>query len=292
MMKTATAKRIVRACAPRAVRNWLRSPAKSAAWVWNEARHAAGACEVVEMRPGWRLRSHPSAYRFAYFAQHRDPAQVAEFDAFVEDCRPGMRLFDLGAHFGLFSLAALHYGGRTARAVAVDPSPTAARMLRVQARLNGVEDRLTVVDASVGEHANGWREMVSAGVHGAGYYLAPEDHAGGELTRTRATTLDRLADESGLAPTHVKIDVEGYEAPVLRGGRRVLSRDDAPALFLELHNEIVKTQGGDPRESLDLLDVYGYRVRDFGGSPVSRDFILAQPLIRVVARKAGEGPRS
>lgn len=293
MRKTSAAKRIARACAPRGVRNWLRSPAKSAAWVWNEARHAAGACEVIEMRPGWRVRAHPSAYPFAYFAQHHDPEQVAEFDAFVAACRPGMTLFDVGAHFGLFSLAALHYGGREARAVAVDPSPTAARMIRIQARLNGAADRLTVVEAAAGEQEDGWREMLAAGVHGAGYYLAPEDHGRGDLTRTRATTLDRLAAESGLVPTHVKVDVEGYEASVLRGGRRVLAREgDAPALFLELHNEIIRAQGGDPRESLDLLDEHGYSVAAVDGSPVSRAFILERPLIRVVARKGDARFRS
>lgn len=285
MTKLPAAKRIARACAPRSLRNWLRSPAKSATWVWNEARHAAGACEVFEMRPGWRVRSHPSAYRFAYFAQHHDPEQVAELDAFIGECRPSMTLFDLGAHFGLFSLAALHYGGRDARAVAVDPSPTAARMLRIQARLNGAADRLTVVEASAGEQPSGWREMVPTGVNGAGYYLAPQDHAGGELMRTRATTLDRLAEETSLAPTHVKIDVEGYEASVLRGGRRVLAGEGGPLLFIELHNEIVRAQGGEPRATLDLLDGYGYRLAVFDGSPVSGSFILGRPLIRVVARK-------
>jgi hypothetical protein len=35
------------------------------------------------LRPGWFLVHHPSAFRFAYFAQQNDPDQVTEFDGFV-----------------------------------------------------------------------------------------------------------------------------------------------------------------------------------------------------------------
>src|SRR4051794_32708229 len=115
---------LVRPCIPRGIRNWVRSPTKSARWIWDEVRYASGQTQEVRVRPDWSLLCHPAAYRFAYYAQHADEEQVAEFDGFISTCRPGMVLFDIGAHFGLFSLAALHYGGIAARAVAVDPSPS------------------------------------------------------------------------------------------------------------------------------------------------------------------------
>ncbi|MGB8509074.1 MAG: FkbM family methyltransferase [Pyrinomonadaceae bacterium] len=279
-----SAKRIARTYTPRALRNWLRSPARSVEWVWNEAQHLAGANRRIEMRPGWRLRSHPSAYRFAYFAQDDDPAQVAEFNAFIATCRPGMSLFDIGAHFGLFSLAALHYGGDDARAVAVDPSPTAARMLKIQSRLNRMSDRLTIVQAAVGE-STGAQRMVATGVNGAGYLVAPGDHPASELTETRTTTLDQLVEDFNLTPTHLKIDVEGYEAAVLRGGRNTLTQANAPVLFLELHHRIISEQGGDPAETLDHLREFGYAVHSLNGATLSDELILAEPLIRIVAMK-------
>jgi FkbM family methyltransferase len=279
-------KKVLRACAPRGVRNWLRSPGASARWLWNEARYFGGAREVVEMRPGWSLQSHPSAYALAYRAQERDPEQVAEFDAFINACRPGMVLFDVGAHFGLFSLAALHYGGPDARAVAVDPSPTAARMLEIQGRFNGAGARLRVVRAAAGERA-GWEPMVAAGVRGAGYFLPPQDHSGGELTPTPRVTLERLAEELRLVPTHVKIDVEGYEASVLRGARALLDGDDAPLVFIELHHELVRARGGDPAEALGLLRDCGYGDLAIAGARASDADILAKPLVRVTAAKNG-----
>ncbi|HST52676.1 MAG TPA: FkbM family methyltransferase [Pyrinomonadaceae bacterium] len=265
------------------MRNWLRSPKKSVEWLWNETRFMVGAKQEIEMRPGWLLRSHPSAYRFAYFAQHKDPEQIAEFDSFISSCGDRMKFFDIGAHFGLFSLAALHYGGASALAVAVDPSPTAARIMKIQSRLNLTGDRLTVVQSAMGERA-GWRRMVATGANGACYFVSPGDHRGRELTRTRVTTLDQLSKELGISPTHVKIDVEGDEAAVLKGGREVLTGPDSPLLFLELHNEIIRGLNKDPAETLSLLETFGYEIFSTEGSRLREDFILSKPLLRVVCK--------
>jgi FkbM family methyltransferase len=238
------------------------------------------------MRPGWTLKCHPAAYGFAYWAQDSDPEQVAEFDGFISHCAPKMVLFDIGAHFGLFSLAALHYGGAEAKAIAVDPSPTASRITRIQARLNNVASRLHVVQASVGEQV-GWRDMVAVGVLAGGYFVAPtETYPARELTQTREVTLDRLAEEYKLLPTHIKIDVEGYEAAVIGGGKYILSLPVAPMLFIELHNQMIRDRGGNPCETLSLLEGLGYETFTVDGVPVDRDSILNHPLIRVTAKKS------
>lgn len=285
MLMKADVKRALRVCTPRALRNWLRSPGKSARWVLNEAKYAAGVRQEIEVRPGWRVRSHPSAYPYAYFNQTLDPEQAAEFDEFINACRPGMVLFDIGAHFGLFSLAALKFGGADSVAVAVDPSPTAARIMRIQSKLNGGGARMKVVRACVGERA-GWLPMVATGVSGAGYFLPPSDHSGGELTRTPAVTLDQLADELRTRPTHLKIDVEGAEASVLRGGRSLLSGTEAPLVFIELHNEIVSARGDSPSEAVEQLKAYGYTKFSSDGSPASEASILCRPLVRIRAEKS------
>jgi FkbM family methyltransferase len=193
--------------------------------------------------------------------------------------------FDIGAHFGLFSFAALHYGGPTSKAVAIDPSPVAIKLLNTQAILNESANRLTVIQASVADHS-GWQDMVAVGVLASGYYIAPtQELPESELTKTRSITLDGIVDELGVVPTHIKIDVEGHEAAVLRGGRRTFSGNSAPLLFLEVHNQIVRSLNGDPEETLQLLRDYGYEIFTSNDGPIGDDEILKEPLIRVICRK-------
>ena len=274
---------------PRALRNWLRSPSATLAWLRDELRHRAGADQVVEIRPGWKLRCHPAAWRMAYRAQADDLEQVEELDSFIASCRPGMVLFDLGAHFGMFSLAALHYGGAGARAVAVDPSRPACRMTAAQAAMNGAGSRISVVEAAVAAHP-GRREMVPVGVIAAGYFSAATDsHGPGERRTVRAVTVDQLVREQGLWPTHIKVDVEGAEAEALRGARGALTRRPAPLLFLELHNAMLRGRGTNPAETLDILEELDYRLYGLDDRSMSRSAVLDRDLIRIVAR-SGEVP--
>jgi FkbM family methyltransferase len=255
--------------------------------MWDEAQHAAGGDRIVEMRSGWKLRCHPAAYDFAYSVQQTDPEQVRELDDFIAACRPGMLLYDIGCHFGLFSLAALHYGGPTARAIAADPSPTACRILSIESRLNEVDGRLSILKACVSDDTD-CKRMVPVGVLSAGYFVRPnKDHPLTESIPTRSVTLDSLRDETGSAATHIKIDVEGDEAAVLRGAERVLSSDPRPVLFLELHNQLIRKHDGDPAETLALLAKFGYSEITEAGVHLSPKEILGRPLIRVIARRKG-----
>lgn len=279
-------KQLARVLVPRRLRNWLRAPQKSLLWGLGEARYLLGARTLTDIRPGWSVVCHPLAWPHSYFAQQDDPEQVTEFDSFIARCVPGMVLFDLGAHFGLFSLAALHYGGPSARAIAVDASPTAVRMIRIQAQLNHVSDRLQVLHACVSDRP-GVRDMVAVGVLADGYYTAPAaDHTATETTRTPATTLDDLVSRFGLPPTHVKMDIEGYEGLALRGAQTLLSGPRPPVLFLELHNELIRDRGEDPGEVLDDLDRLRYVAASPSGGRLTRTDLLSAPLVRAVLTRA------
>ena len=131
--------------------------------------------------------------------------------------------------------------------------------------------------------SDGAIDMLTSGVFSDGYLKVARGRPKTELIQTQTITVDQMASEFG-PPTHIKIDVEGYEAAVLRGAKDTLSRF-SPILFLELHNEMIASEGGDPNSALDQLAVYGYNILAIGRKSISRGAILARPIIRVVAMR-------
>jgi len=234
---------------------------------------------MLRFPPNGRLICHPRAYRVAYQAQIVDPEQSAEFQNFLRHCGPSMFLFDIGAHFGVFSLAAAQFGGK---AIAIDPSPIATRMIARQCTLNRLTENIRIMQAAVSNEA-GTVDMLSSGVFSDGYFKIMQGRPKSELTRTQAITIDQLASQYG-APTHIKIDVEGQEAAVLRGGRKAFDQH-APILFLELHTEMITSEGGNPNLALDELIQLGYETFALNGNLLERDTILEKPLIRIVAKR-------
>jgi FkbM family methyltransferase len=278
-MRADVLKNLVRAVIPRPVRNWLRSPSRSAEWLWDATRFSFGAVETLSLLPGRSLVCHPHAYKVACRSQISDPEQREEFQNFLSHCGEKMLLFDLGAHFGLFSLAAAQFRGR---AVAVDPSPLAAKMIKIQVRLNRFDDQIRILQAAV-SNAPGQLSMLSAGVFSDGYFRLVNGRSARELSPAKATTIDQMSQEFG-SPTHIKVDVEGHEAAVLRGGRTTL-RIASPMLFLELHSEMISSDGGDPRAAVEELEMLGYTMFSLGGNPISKSEIFEKPLSRIVAKR-------
>jgi FkbM family methyltransferase len=277
---------IVRASVPRAVRNTLRSPSRLAEWLWDSARFSLGFKESLSVLPDWPIACHPRAHRSYYQAQVADKAQREEFVSFVSHCSKQMFLFDIGACFGIFSLAAAHFGGR---AIAVDPSPTATRMIEIQIALNGLASRVRVIRGAASD-TNGLIDMLNSGVFSCGFFQVAKDRPKREMTRVNAVTIDHMVREFG-APTHIKVDVEGHEHAVIRGARATL-RGSSPILFLELHNRLVASEGLNPSAILDELAQLGYVTFGTDGKLISRRTILETPISYVVAKPCSTSPTS
>jgi FkbM family methyltransferase len=190
-----------------------------------------------------------------------------------------MVLYDIGAHFGVFSLTAAHYGGM---AVALDPSPIATSMIKIQANLNGLSAKIQILCAAATD-LDGQMALLTSGVFSDGYCRVAHGRLKRDLSQVQAVTIDRIVQQFG-APTHMKIDVEGHEAAVLRGAATTLRRS-SPLLFLELHNEMVRSEGNDPADALDMLADLGYSTFALNGATIERNAILGQAIIRIMARR-------
>lgn len=150
------------------------------------------------------------------------PGRAQALDAFhARFLAPGELGFDVGAHVGDRTASFRRLG---ARALAVEPQPRLARLLRLLFHRDpGVALAQTLVGATPGEavlHLNTANPTVATAsdaflAAAAGAPGWDDQRWDGTLTLPM-TTLDALAARHG-TPDFLKIDVEGYEAVALAG---------------------------------------------------------------------------
>jgi len=216
--------------------------------------------DSILLRPGLQLAIDPRARESFEWFCFRSPEMVAELDTFLAWSGRAHRFLDVGACHGIFSLAFARSQPH-GTALAVEPSPLAFEILQSNIDRNGAA--ITAVRSAVGAE-NGKVEMRFSWHH---LEVCAEEPDGATVLSVPMRTLDDLCAERGFWPDLVKIDVEGYELPVLRGARRLLS-ETHPTLLLEIHPTRLQALGSSTAELFDLLAELGYGALTLGGVPL------------------------
>jgi FkbM family methyltransferase len=182
---------------------------------------------------------------------------------------PGMTVYDIGANVGFYTLLASVLVGPTGKVHAFEPVPRNFELLQKHARINGVENVVA-------------NRVAVASDSGLRAFSVADDYAMGHLTDqgdswVQTVTLDGyLRDVKSPAPAVVKIDVEGAEAEVLRGGYQLLLNHH-PVVFLATHGQVAH------RECCRLPESAGYSVNSLDGRSVDcTDEVVARRSARAV----------
>ncbi len=168
--------------------------------------------------------------------------------------KPGQRFADVGAAFGYFATLAGRTVGPGGSVVAFEPGPQNQSVLLLNLALNGVSS------AEVHQLALSDRPGLFVYSHsGANGFISPFSGKPEELSNhalVRAATLDSIIGDRKV--DMMKIDVEGAEGLVLKGGQRTLERS-RPMLLMEFSPPSLENTSGIPgRALLARLAEQGY----------------------------------
>ena len=157
---------------------------------------------------------------------------------------PGDWVVDAGANIGNHSI---YFAGVCGcNVIAFEPNPVAARILRQNIELNGLEDKIQVHEVALGAQV-GTGSIVSPGDHNLGMAKIHEAEEGAGQVH-----IGLLSDYVGPNSIRlIKIDAEGMDVDVLRGAASLIERDK-PAVTIEAssRDSFLRISG--------MLEPYGY----------------------------------
>ena len=148
--------------------------------------------------------------------------------------RDGGDFVDVGAHVGMYSVAAARALGPQGRVLAFEPNPAARAQLEANVELNRC-DNVVVSRAAVSDAVGETVLHVPATPDPSFSSLEGGRFAEGEPVAVATTTVDAAVHEHGLRPGVVKIDVEGGELAVVAGMDETLAL--RPTLLVEVDPE-------------------------------------------------------
>jgi FkbM family methyltransferase len=158
--------------------------------------------------------------------------------------------FDVGANLGWYSLILDRLAQPGARVFAFEPDPDNFRLLLANVEANGART-VSPQQMAVSDRAGTETLHRYAGKNRGRHSLLPG--AGTDPIEVLVTALDTFrAAQAPRAPVaFVKVDVEGYELPVLRGARATLA--EAAMALVEISPERMRAAGHPPEEAVNLL---------------------------------------
>ena len=197
--------------------------------------------------------------------------------------RPGDTAIDVGAHVGYFTALFRLCVGKAGRVFAFEPMPSTYRRLLRNVLGNDFHNVMALPMALSDENGE------------AHFFLDPENEGESSLVVrpelrscvVQTTSLDELfADSLRVRPRVMKLDAEGVELKILRGGKRFFAAH-APDLVICEHNRTALREAGvTPDDLRQFFAQHGYRCgvinnglgMDMGGATFYRMVTANEPL--------------
>jgi FkbM family methyltransferase len=228
--------------------------------------------------PGGQLRVplNDLVGRAAYFMRDLDPKITLACRRYL---RPGDTALDIGANMGLVTVLLSSIVGPSGHIHAFEPQSSLVDLLR-QSLARNERHNVTIHPVALGTHDGEMTLSLSGTNSGAASLVR---HVGGSVASVQVRTLSGLLGET--KARLVKLDVEGYEADVLEGGRAWLEAAKPDVILFESNDDddrvfrILERFGyrffGIPKTLVSLkLDPY-----KLGARKTANDFVALQPHV-------------
>jgi FkbM family methyltransferase len=196
-------------------------------------------------------------------------------NVFLSVVQPRMRVVEIGANMGWYSLLAATNIGPAGKLVSFEANPRMAEILRRNVSINGFLDRAQVVNKAVFSG----NQTLEFGVYdkymgGSSLFAARAQTAGDDrhvgifdpqvndtfrVIEVEAVALDSYFAQ-GSKVDFIKIDAEGAEPHILAGADRLLAENKDVQIMTEFAPQLLQRGGSSAEEFYASIRALGYRV--------------------------------
>lgn len=184
--------------------------------LWSLLRRRAFDYDTVTPQ-GWRIKGNTRDWiqRMLFYFGRWEPHLTAWMQGRLQ---PGDAFIDVGANIGYFTLLASDCVGPQGRVVAIEAMPAIFQHLSEHIRLNHLDNVRLLNMAAAGPDSPPQVQLFWGGPQNIGSSSMIDRLSGGEGVTVRADTLSRMLDRKEISQARlIKVDVEGMEAPAIRG---------------------------------------------------------------------------
>jgi FkbM family methyltransferase len=156
---------------------------------------------------------------------------------------------DIGANVGSYTI--LGSAAIGARTVCFEPVPSTYKRLKDNIRINNIGSKVESLNIALG---NSKGEVYFLSDQNCKNHVIANNETKKENITVSISTLDKELKD---CPFLIKIDVEGFELPVLEGGNRILSNMELCGVIIEL-NGSGNRYGYDDSSILNIMSSHGF----------------------------------
>ena len=215
---------------------------------------------IFETKYPFRLKANLAnpEHQYLYFYGTHDERYV--LTKFLKIIKPGDICWDIGANIGFYTCLLASQVKDTGAVVAFEPAARTSGYLQENVSLNEFTN-VTVVNKGLGDNREQRQLYYSEAALAEG--TASLKYANGRAA-SEYVILDTIDNLIGKLPppNFIKIDVEGYQLEVLRGGEHFL-KTHAPLLMAEL-KDVGNTNRDDFSEIEKYITDLGYSLYEIG----------------------------
>lgn len=210
------------------------------------------------------------------------------WETWIEDVlmplvKPGMRVLDVGANVGYYTLRMADAVGPLGHVFAFEANPSLFRLLQKSVSVNGYDDRVRLHCNAAFDAAGEVTLAVDPAFSGGGHLTSGvAAQVREEVHTVPAVTIDSMIPP-GVTIDIAKIDVEGAEVQALGGMQRILAESRSIALVFEFDTDRV-ARAVDPRQFLERLAADGFTLASLEHQGPSGPLSPAQVLERIRGR--------